>query len=91
MKCYIDLTKDIRGDPTGLFITSTKPYRKASMSRWIKGMHRQAGNILGIYRPEACNLIKKETLAQVFSCEFCEISKNTFFYRTPLVAASGSV
>ena len=34
------------------------------------------------------NFIKKETLAQVFSCEFCEISKNTFFYRTPLVAAS---
>ena len=31
---------------------------------------------------------KKKTLAQVFSCEFCEISKNTFFYRTPLVAAS---
>ena len=29
-----------------------------------------------------------ETLAQVFSCEFCEISKNTFFYRTPPVAAS---
>ena len=22
---------------------------------------------------------KKETLAQVFSCEFCEISKNSFF------------
>ena len=36
----------------------------------------------------ACNFIKKETLVQVFSCEFCEISKNTFFYRTPLVAAS---
>ena len=35
----------------------------------------------------ACNFIKKETLAQVFSCEFCEIPKNTFFYRTPLVAA----
>ena len=35
-----------------------------------------------------CNLIKKETLSQVFSCEFCEISKSTFFYRTPLVAAS---
>ena len=27
----------------------------------------------------ACNFIKKETLAQVFSCEFCGISKNTFF------------
>ena len=25
------------------------------------------------------NFIKKETLAQVFSCEFCETSKNTFF------------
>ena len=24
-------------------------------------------------------LLKKETLAQVFSCEFCEISENTFF------------
>ena len=32
--------------------------------------------------------IKKETLAQIFSCEFCEISRNTFSYRTPLVAAS---
>ena len=28
---------------------------------------------------EACNFIKKETLAQVFSGEFCKISKNTFF------------
>ena len=27
----------------------------------------------------ACNFIKKETLAQVFSCEFGEISKNAFF------------
>ena len=24
----------------------------------------------------------------MFSCEFCEISKNTFFHRTPLLAAS---
>ena len=37
---------------------------------------------------KALNLIKKETLAQVFSCECCEISKNTFFYRAPPVAAS---
>ena len=27
----------------------------------------------------ACNFIKKDTLAQVFSYEFCEVSKNTFF------------
>ena len=31
---------------------------------------------------------KKESLAQVFFWEFCEISKNIFSYRTPLVAAS---
>ena len=36
----------------------------------------------------ACNFLKKESLAQVFSCEFCEISKNTFFYKTPPLAAS---
>ena len=29
----------------------------------------------------------EDVSAQVFSCEFCEMSKNTFFYRTPLVAA----
>ena len=40
------------------------------------------------FQAGACKFIKKETLAQVSSCEFCEISKNTFFYRTPLVAAS---
>ena len=39
------------------------------------------------FRAKACNFIKKEALAQVFFCEFCEISKSTFFHRTPLVAA----
>ena len=37
-----------------------------------------------------CNFIKKETLAQVFSCEFCEISKSTFFTEHLLATASGS-
>ena len=30
---------------------------------------------------QSCH-VKKETLAQVLSCEFCEISKNTYYYRT---------
>ena len=34
------------------------------------------------------NFIKKEAQAQVFFCGFCEISKNTFLHRTPLVASS---
>ena len=33
------------------------------------------------------NFIKKETPTQVFSCEFCEICKNTFLHRAPPVAA----
>ena len=37
---------------------------------------------------KASNFIKKETVPQLFSCEFCEISKNTFPYRTAPVAPS---
>ena len=37
---------------------------------------------------QACNFIKKETPAQVFFCEFYEVSQDTFSYRTLLVAAS---
>ena len=31
---------------------------------------------------KACNFIKKETLGQMLSSEFCEISKNTFLENT---------
>ena len=43
-------------------------------------------NHVAVLRP--ATLLKKETLAQVFSCEFCENSYNTFFHKTLLVAAS---
>ena len=36
----------------------------------------------------SANLLKKESLAQVFSYEFCEFSKSTLLHRTPLLAAS---
>ena len=45
--------------------------------------------LLKLQADKPCNFIKKDTLAQVFFCEFCEISKDTFLHRTPLVAASG--
>ena len=38
---------------------------------------------------KACNFIKKGTLAQMFSCELCEISKSTFFTEHPWTTASG--
>ena len=41
-------------------------------------------------RPYTCNFTKKETSAQLFLCEFYEISKSTFSNRTPLVATSDS-
>ena len=31
---------------------------------------------------KSCIFIKKETPTQLFSCEYCEIFKNSFFYRT---------
>ena len=34
-----------------------------------------------------CEFSKKEALIQVFCYEFCEIFKNTFFYRTTPMAA----
>ena len=34
------------------------------------------------------NCARKITLSLLFSCQFCEITKNTFFYRAPLVAPS---
>ena len=44
--------------------------------------------LIFLMKLQAWVFIKKDCLAQVFSCEFCEISKNTFFYRTPPVAVS---
>ena len=45
-------------------------------------------SVLIKFQAEAWIFIKKETLAQVLSWEFSEISKNSFSHRTPLVAAS---
>ena len=54
-------------------------FRKFTGKHWCQNLffHKVVGHF-----------IKKEILAQLFSCEFCEISKNNFFHRTPLVAAS---
>ena len=37
---------------------------------------------------QTCNFILKSDSGTGFFCEFCKISKNTFSYRTPPVAAS---
>ena len=44
---------------------------------------------LANHRPEAGNLLRKRLWHRCFPVNFCEIYKNTFYYITPLVAASG--
>ena len=41
---------------------------------WIRTLFTQC-----VLWKMSCNFIKKETLAQLFSCQFCEIFKNTIF------------
>ena len=56
LKCYIDLTKYIRGDLTGLFFTTAKQYRKASkdtLSRWVKGMLKREGIGMKMFSPHS--------------------------------------
>ena len=50
-----------------------------------KDVLRNFAKFTGKQLPEACNFIEKEkeTPAQVFSCGFSEISKNTFFTEHP--------
>ena len=46
-----------------------------------KGALRNFAKFTGKHLYQGLFLIKKETQTQVFSCEFCEISKNTFFLK----------
>ena len=54
-----------------------------------KAFRRLPGRLLNVLRTfKTYKFTKKETLAQMLSCKFCKTSKNTFFNRTPQVAAS---
>ena len=74
---------------TFVVINSSKPgvtsFRNSHMGLFFqKGGLKNFAKLTGKHlsqrcSPEACKFFKKETLAQVFSCEFCEILKDTFF------------
>ena len=53
-----------------------------------RGVLKNFSKFTGKHLCQSLFLDKVAGLRQVFSCEFCQISKNTFFYRTPLVASS---
>ena len=67
-----------------LFSKSSKTNVKFRTSHWRcfvrKGVLRNFAKFTGKHLCQASvyNFTKKETLAQVFSCKFCEIYKNTF-------------
>ena len=73
-------------------------YNKGALRNFAKFTGKHPSQGLFVYKivgqPEkgiskkVFNFIKKESLAQVLPGEFGEISKNTFCYKTPPVAAS---
>ena len=56
-------------------------YLKSLKTLFLKSLYRSSFPEVSVKKKvaSACNFIKKESLTQVFSYEFCEISKNTFF------------
>ena len=55
---------------------------KIGVLRYVFNIHRETPMLESLF-----NFIKKETPAQVFSCEYCENFKNSFLHRTLPVAA----
>ena len=55
-----------------------------------KGVLRNFTKFTGKYLCQSL-FIKKETLAHMFSCEFCDISKNTFFAEQLATASDNNV
>ena len=53
------------------------------------GKHSCWSLLLKGLQVEALQHYQNKALTQVFSCEVCKIFQDTFFYRTPPVAASG--
>ena len=83
MTMFVGSNKGLMGH--GIFLTNRSSQRRCSIK---KGVLKNFATVTGVLpetlfyyscRPEACNFIKKETRAQVFSCEFGEIFKNTLF------------
>ena len=64
-------------------------YKKGVLRNFTKftGKHLCQSPFFKSCRAKACNFIKKEILTQVFSCELCEISKNTLFTEHPWTTA----
>ena len=65
-------------------------YKKGILINFAKFTGKHLRQSLFLIKLPATLFIQKETLTQVFSCELCEIFKNTFFTEHLRVAASVS-
>ena len=63
-------------------------YKKMFLKISINLQENTCARVSFLIKLLACNFIKRETLAQVFSCEFWEISKNTLFTKHLWTTAS---
>ena len=69
--------------PFPIFVTSSVLDRECFLLIYFSFSEAATG------QPQACKFIKKDTLAQVFSCEFCKISTDTFSTEHLRTTASG--
>ena len=62
----------------------TEPVKKLSLEISQISQENAFARVSFLIKLQAktCNFIRKETQAQMFSCEFCKNFKNTFFHRT---------
>ena len=68
-------------------------YKEGVLRNFAKftGRHLCQGLFFNKVRPKTCSFIKKETLTQLFSREFCQISKKAFFTEHLRTTASRSI
>ena len=74
--CFYDLGEKNLERKVAAFVIF--PYPRMVFFLFIKGSKVCFCTNCAFPLKKACNFIKKETLTQVFSCEFCEIFKNPF-------------
>ena len=90
-EAFITLPSDNLNPPVLIKSRSSRPEvfcRKGVLRNFAKSTGKHLCHSLFFNKVAG---LKKEALAQVFSCEFCEISKSIFFYRTPPVAVSANL
>ena len=75
-KVILHFVKDLIDDRTGHRKYSV---RKGVLRNFAKFTGKHLVQNLFFNKVAGLSLVKNKTLAQVFFCEFCEISKNIFF------------